>query len=82
MQCIGAIFYKLQLPPRARVHNVYHISILKKFEGVAPTQVVPLPALLNGRLVLTPESVMIGMKTVENGINSVIRFWIFFIANK
>jgi len=34
------------------------VSLLKKFEGTPPTSVVPLPDLLNGRVIPSPEKVI------------------------
>jgi hypothetical protein len=52
------VSYKLHLPPRARIHDVFHVSLLKKFEGEAPPQVVPLPVILHGRVLPTPSKVV------------------------
>lgn len=46
IQRIGVVSYRLQLPPNARIHDVFHVSLLKKFEGSAPSQLVPLPGVL------------------------------------
>jgi hypothetical protein len=45
---------RLRLPPKARIHDVFHVALLKKFEGAPPAELVPLPPILYGRVVPTP----------------------------
>jgi hypothetical protein len=40
---IGETAYRLQLPVKARIHDVFHVALLKKFEGIPPDEVVLLP---------------------------------------
>jgi hypothetical protein len=55
---IGSLAYRLDLPPQARIHNVFYVVFLKKFEGAPPDVVVPLPPLHHGRVVPLPDRVI------------------------
>ena len=45
LQHIGSIAYKLELPPEARIHPVFHVSFLKPCIGDPSDQYIPLPLL-------------------------------------
>jgi hypothetical protein len=55
---IGEVAYRLQLPPKAKIHDVFHVALLKKFEGQTPSAVTPLPTIQNGRVIPTSEKVI------------------------
>lgn len=43
VQCIGDVAYKQQLPQKALIRGIFHVLLLKKFEGTLPEEVVPAP---------------------------------------
>lgn len=55
---INPVAVRLLLPPGARLHDVFHVGVLKKFVGTPPETPPALPATVDGAAVLTPARVL------------------------
>jgi hypothetical protein len=73
-QCIGEVSYRLKLPAKARNHDVFHVALLKKFEGTPPAEVVPLPDILHGKVLPTPAKVV--KSRLNRGVWELLVQWV------
>jgi hypothetical protein len=55
---INDVAYRLELPPRAHLHDVFHVGLLKKFVGTPPANPSALPQIHNGAAVPEPDHVL------------------------
>jgi hypothetical protein len=54
---VNEVAYRLELPLGAKLHNVFHVVLLKKFHGDVPTASGWLPPIRHGRACLEPATV-------------------------
>jgi hypothetical protein len=66
LEVIRGVAYKLELPAGMRIHNVFHVSLLHKYQK-GPNMLSPLPVhIVDGELEYTVEAIM-AHKVVKGG---------------
>jgi hypothetical protein len=73
MEVINDVAVRLELPPRARLHDVFHVGLLKPWVGAPPTTPPPLPAVHNGATVPEPERAV--KARLARGVRQILVHW-------
>jgi len=58
LEHVGQVAYRLKLPPKSLLHDVFHVVFLKKHTSDSPVMSVPLPTIVHGRAVPALASVL------------------------
>lgn len=70
---INAVAVRLALPPQARLHDVFHVGLLKKFHGAPPQEPPALPPVRHGAVIPEPEQA-VKMRLLR-GVRQVLIRW-------
>jgi hypothetical protein len=63
---IGKVAYKVELPPNLKMHNVFHVQLLKKYQDNGKVQPPPPPIEIDDSLEYEVERVL-GHRKVKSG---------------
>ena len=73
VEVINEVAVRLALPARARIHDVFHVGLLKKFSGPPPDAPPPLPTVHHGAVVPEPERAV--KSRLARGVRQVLVHW-------
>jgi hypothetical protein len=73
IELINEVAVRLELPPRARIDNVFHVGLLKKYQGPPPIEPPPLPLLHHGAI--SPELERAVRYRLARGVHQVLIQW-------
>jgi hypothetical protein len=73
VELINEVAVRLALPPQARMHNMFHVGLLKKFLGTPPATPPPLPPVHHGAVV--PEPAKAVKFRLARGVHQVLVQW-------
>jgi len=72
-ELINDVAVHLDLPAGARLHDVFHVGLLKKFQGTPPAAPPPLPVVHHGTL--APEPARAVRSRLARGVRRVLIQW-------
>lgn len=78
LERIGPVAYRLRLPEGSRIHNVFHVSLLREFIADSKDEHVPLPPeFCGGRPITQPSAIMDSRAVWHDGkaVDEVLVSW-------
>ena len=72
-EVINDVAYRLELPARTRLHDVFHVGVLKKFVGTPPTAPPALP--LTHFEAAVPEPKRVTRSRLARGMRQLLVQW-------
>jgi hypothetical protein len=73
VEIINDVAVRLKLPLGARLHDVFHVGVLKKFIGAPSASPLALPAIHNGAVI--PEPLCVEQARLARGVRQVLVRW-------
>ena len=70
---VGAVAYRLRLPNNVKIHDVFHVGLLKKFVGTPPVAPPSLPPIHNGAIVAVPAKAV--KARLYRGVHQILVQW-------
>jgi hypothetical protein len=73
-ELINPMAARLILPAGTKIHDVFHVGLLKKFVGTPPVAPAPLPLMHHGAVLPVPEKVV--RMRLARGVRQVLVRWV------